>query len=89
MISVGNLEPSTMIELTDPQYFSDLETDSFGSDSSVSDGLPMQLLHASIPEVCLESIDPCFSPFNTHSSIQCFSLATAIIKYCFPSYSGL
>lgn len=50
MISVGNLEPSTM-ELTDSQYFSDLETDSFGSDSSVSDGLPMQLLHASIPEV--------------------------------------
>eukprot|EP00794_Sanderia_malayensis_P018239 gene18239-20058_t len=30
---------------------SELETDSGGSDSSVSDGLPMQLLHASVPEL--------------------------------------
>ena len=30
---------------------SDIESDSGGSDSSVSDGLPMQLLHASVPEV--------------------------------------
>ena len=31
---------------------SEIESDSGGSDSSVSDGLPMQLLHASVPEVC-------------------------------------
>ena len=30
---------------------SEIECDSGGSDSSVSDGLPMQLLHASVPEV--------------------------------------
>ena len=30
---------------------SEIESDSGGSDSSVSDGLPMQLLHASVPEV--------------------------------------
>lgn len=30
---------------------SEIESDSGGSDSSVSDGLPMQLLHATVPEV--------------------------------------
>ena len=35
----------------DFEFLSDIETDSGGSDSSVSDGLPMQLLHASVPEV--------------------------------------
>ncbi|XP_065070880.1 cytosolic carboxypeptidase 2-like isoform X2 [Rhopilema esculentum] len=30
---------------------SEIESDSGGSDSSVSDGLPMQLLHASVPEL--------------------------------------
>eukprot|EP00795_Rhopilema_esculentum_P011655 gene11655-21902_t len=30
---------------------SEIESDSGGSDSSVSDGLPMQLLHASVPEM--------------------------------------
>lgn len=54
MISDGQLEESTPELTVDPHYFSDLETDSFGSDSSVSDGLPMQLLHASIPEVCIQ-----------------------------------
>ena len=34
---------------------SDIESDSGGSDSSVSDGLPMQLLHASVPEVRISS----------------------------------
>ena len=30
---------------------SELESDTAGSDSSVSDGLPMQILHASVPEI--------------------------------------
>ena len=33
-------------------YFGEIESESScGSDSSMSDGLPMQILHASIPEV--------------------------------------
>ena len=47
---LGRVRPS-QIDLEEFGNLSDLETDSFGSDSSVSDGLPMQLLHASIPEV--------------------------------------
>ncbi len=35
---------------------SELELDSGGSDSSISDGLPMQLLHASVPEVSIHSL---------------------------------
>lgn len=34
---------------------SEIESDSGGSDSSVSDGLPMQLLHASVSEVRLSN----------------------------------
>ena len=33
------------------EFLSELESESYGSDSSVSDGLPMQILHASIHEV--------------------------------------
>ena len=34
------------------KYFGEIESESScGSDSSMSDGLPMQILHASIPEV--------------------------------------
>lgn len=50
MISTGELEEED-VDISHLEYLSDLESESFGSDSSVSDGLPMQLLHAPIPEV--------------------------------------
>uniref|UniRef100_A0A7M5X5T7 Peptidase M14 domain-containing protein n=1 Tax=Clytia hemisphaerica TaxID=252671 RepID=A0A7M5X5T7_9CNID len=43
--------PPSLDEVVGEQYFSDIESESCGSDSSASDGLPMQLLHASIPEI--------------------------------------
>ena len=43
------------LALEDIEYFSEIETDSVGSDSSVSDGLPMQLLHQNTQQVVVEA----------------------------------
>lgn len=50
MISTGELNEED-VDMSQLEYLSDFESESFGSDSSVSDGLPMQLCHAPILEV--------------------------------------
>jgi len=62
MITSGG-DDKSLITDDHTQYFSDLETESFGSDSSVSDGLPMQLLHASIPEVKFYTLHTIYDDF--------------------------
>lgn len=50
MLEKGEIDVDD-IDFEQLDYISDFETESGGSDSSVSDGLPMQILHASMPEV--------------------------------------
>lgn len=50
MLEKGEIDVDD-IDFEQLDYISDFETESGGSDSSVSDGLPMQILHASMPEI--------------------------------------
>ena len=50
-ISEDDVKPDEVNIDDQLHLLSEIESDSGGSDSSVSDGLPMQLLHASVPEV--------------------------------------
>lgn len=49
--STGSEVNEADMDVSHLENLSDIESESFGSDSSVSDGLPMQLLHTAIPEV--------------------------------------
>ena len=50
-ISEDDVKPDE-VDIEDQLHLlSEIEADSGGSDSSMSDGLPMQLLHATVPEV--------------------------------------